>query len=64
MKGLLVRVEEWPSFSPDVYPLDYFYWEFVKIKVYEGRSRKLFASESELNIKNLFGISVKMSWCQ
>ena len=64
MKHLLVRVEEWPPFLPDVNPLDYFYWDFVKIKVYEGRSRKPFASESELKTKNMFGISVQMRWYQ
>ena len=43
-----IRAEEWPSSSHDVNPLDYFHWDFVKTKVYEGRSEKPFASEAEI----------------
>ena len=34
-----IRAREWPLSSPDVNPLDYFYyfyWDFVKTNVYEG----------------------------
>ena len=51
LKHRFIRAEEWLQSPPDVNPLDYFYWDFIKIKVYEGRSRKPFASEAELKKK-------------
>ena len=30
LKRRFIRAEEWPPSSPDVNPLDYFYWNFVK----------------------------------
>ena len=59
--GALIRAEEWPPSSPDVNSLDYFLWDFVKTKVYEGRSGKLFASEAELKkkIKSVWNICSK-----
>ena len=64
LKICFIRAEEWPPSSPDVNPQDYFYWDSVKAKVYEKRSGKPFASEAELKKKkkNLFGISVRMTW--
>ena len=49
-------VEKCPPSSPDVNPLDYFYWDFVKIKVYNERSEKSFASEAGLKKK------IKSAW--
>ena len=43
LKRRFIRAEEWSSSSPDVNALDYFYLDFVKTKVYEGRSSKPFA---------------------
>ena len=40
-----IRAEEWLLSSPDISQLDYFYFGFVKFKVYEGRCAKPFASE-------------------
>ena len=61
LKLRFIRAEEWPPFSPDVNPLDDFYWDFVKTKVYKERSEKPFASEAELKKKkNLFGIYVRI----
>ena len=51
LKHRLIRAEEWLQSPPDVNPVDYFFWDFIKIKVYEGRSRKPFASEAELKKK-------------
>ena len=63
LKRRFIHAEDWPSSSPNVNPLDYFYWDFVKIKVYQGRSEKPLISEAELKKKkNLFEISVRMTW--
>ena len=51
LKRGVIRAEEWPPSSHDVNALDYFYWDFVKTKVYEGRSEKPFVSEAELKKK-------------
>ena len=40
LKCRFIPAKERPPPSPDVNPLDYFYWKFVKTKVYEGRSGK------------------------
>ena len=34
-----------------MYPLDYFLWDLVKTKVYQGRAGKKFSSEEELKQK-------------
>ena len=51
LKRLFICAEEWPLSSPDVNPLDYFYWDFALTKVYKGRSGKPWASEAELKKK-------------
>ena len=51
MKKRFVRKTEWPPSSPDVNPLDYFFWDFVKTKVYAGRRGEPFANERELQAK-------------
>ena len=43
---------DWPPTLLDVKPLDYFYWDFAKTKVSEGRSGKPFVSEAELKKKD------------
>ena len=43
---------DWPPPLLDVKPLDYFYWDFAKTKVSEGRSGKPFVSEAELKKKD------------
>ena len=48
LKRRFIRAEEWPPSSPDINPLDYFYWDFVKTKVYEGRFGNAFESEKAL----------------
>ena len=58
LKRRFSRTEEWPISSPDVNPLDYFYWDFLKTKVYERGSGKPFKSEVELKekIKSVWNI--------
>ena len=42
-----VNKNQWPPKSPDLNPLDYYFWNAVKTKVYEGR-REPFASVEQL----------------
>ena len=42
-----IRKDQWPPNSPDCSPLDYFFWDAVKQKVYEGR-RERFSNLDEL----------------
>lgn len=51
LKKRFVTKTEWPPSSPDVNPLDYFFWDKVKTRVYAGRRGKPFASEEELQAK-------------
>ena len=51
LKPRFVKCVEWPPSSPDVNPLDYFFWDLVKTKVYQGRAREPFISEEELKTK-------------
>ena len=37
--------------SLDVNPLDYFFWDLLKMKVYKGRGGEPFSSEEELKTK-------------
>ena len=51
MKRRFFKSVEWPPSSPDVNPLDYFFWDLLKTKVYQGRVGELFSSEEELKTK-------------
>ena len=35
-----IKPSDWPPYSPDSNPLDYYFWNNVKEKVYEGRMNK------------------------
>ena len=56
MKRRFVKYVEWSPFSPDVISLDYFFWDLVKTKVYQGRPGEPFSSEEELKTK------IKATW--
>ena len=51
LKHCFVKCVEWPRSSPDVNPLDYFFWDLVKTKVYQGRAGEPFISEKDLKTK-------------
>ena len=51
MKDRFVKCLEWSQSLPDVNLLDYFFWDLVKTKVYQGRAREPFSSEEELKTK-------------
>ena len=38
LKCCFVKCVEWPPSSPDVNPLDYFFWDLAETKVYQGRA--------------------------
>ena len=44
-----IKTHEWPPSLPDCNPLDYYFWNKVKEKVYENRLNKPFENERELN---------------
>ena len=48
-----VRGRDWPACSPDLNPLDYFLWGFLKSKVYSPWPRNL--DELEANIRREVG---------
>ena len=51
LKRRFISKEEWPPSSPDTNPLDYWFWDAVKMKVYEGRAGRPFGNEKELKNK-------------
>ena len=51
MKRCFVKCVEWLPSSPDVNPLDYFFWDLVKTNLYQGRAGERFSSEKELKTK-------------
>ena len=51
LKRCFVKCVEWPPSSPDVNPLDYFFWDLLKTKVYQGTAGEPFSSEEELKTK-------------
>ena len=44
----LHQKDQWPPKSPDNNPLDYYFWNKVKTKVYEDRLNTPFESEEEM----------------
>ena len=46
-----VKNTEWPPNSPDVNPLDYYFWDKVKVCVYQERHNKPFNSIDGLKHK-------------
>ena len=46
-----IMKNEWPPASPDTNPLDYYFWDAVKTKVYKGRMGEPFKNEKELKQK-------------
>ena len=51
MKSRFVKCVERPPSLPDVNSLDYFFWDLVKTKVYQGRAGEPFSSEEESKTK-------------
>ena len=51
LKRRLVKCVEWPPSLLNVNPLDYFFWDLVETKVYQGRAGDPFSSEEELKTK-------------
>ena len=48
LKRRFVKCVEWSPSSPNVNPLDLFFWDLAKTKVYQGRAEQPFSSEEEL----------------
>ena len=48
-----VKNIEWPPNSPDCNPLDYYFWDKVKVKVYKGRHCDPFKTLDELSDKTI-----------
>ena len=51
LKRRFAKCVDWPPSSPDMNPLDYFFWDLAKKKVYQGRAGEPFSSEEELKTK-------------
>ena len=51
LKCHFVKCVKWSRSLPDVNSLDYFLWDLVKTKVYQGRAGEPFSSEKELKRK-------------
>ena len=51
LKRHFAKCVDWPPSSPDMNPLDYFFWDLVKTKAYQGRAEEPFSSEEELKTK-------------
>jgi len=48
-----VLAEDWPPYSPDCNPLDFYFWNEVKDKVFEGRHNNPFKTEDQLKSRIL-----------
>ena len=61
LKTRFIAKTEWPPSSPDTNPLDYYFWNKVKERVYEGRHNNPFKTEEELTgrIKQVWGACAK-----
>ena len=51
LRSRFVKSCEWPPYSPDCNPLDYYFWNAVKEKVYANRLNKPFNNLDELKEK-------------
>ena len=51
LKKRFIKSNEWPPSSPDCNPLDYHFWDKIKLKVYENRVNQAFKSEEEVKKK-------------
>ena len=59
-----IAADEWPSYSPDLNPLDYCIWDILKDLVYEGRQLP-FANLRDLKeaVKNKWkDITIETIW--
>ena len=48
LNSRFIKTHEWPQWSPDCNPLDYYFWNKVNEKVYENRLNKPFENDKEL----------------
>ena len=48
LNSSFIKTHEWPPSLPDCNPLDYYFWNKVKEKVYENRLNKPFENAKEL----------------
>ena len=46
-----IKHNEWPQASPDCNPLDYYFWDKIKIKIYGDRFNQAFENEKALKKK-------------
>ena len=51
LRKRFIKHNEWPPHSPDCNPLDYYFWDKIKTKVYEDRFNQAFENENELKKK-------------
>ena len=51
MNRRFIKPNDWPPYSPDSNPLDYYFWNCVKEKVYEGRMKEPFRNDEELKAR-------------
>ena len=51
LKRRFISKEEWPPSSPDTNSLDHWFWDAIKLKVYEGRAGQPFENENELKTR-------------
>ena len=45
-QGRMINKNQWPPHSPDLNPLDYYFWSEVQNKVFEGRILEVWRSAS------------------
>lgn len=45
-----VASTDWPPNSPDLNPLDFYFWDHLSVKVYEGRHCRPFDTDEELGV--------------
>ena len=50
-KARFLKSYEWPPSSPDLYVLDYYFWNALSKKFYEGRRERPLKNEEQLKMK-------------